>query len=163
METTLSLPLTQANLEHLFCTCIVQEANAAYGVVRSDAAEALTPHDAPFRVTDRLVGNEDVGTVLAPCGDEAAHDEHCVVALARKPLHLAVYGGRQWDRGPVEVHRASIGSRCGDASDYAGRLNGDTGHGYGMRGQVYDFHKLRQGDPRLQPWEELPVHILSIK
>ena len=25
------------------------------------------------------------------------------------------------------------------------------------------FHKLGQGDPRLQSWEELPVHILSIK
>ena len=26
-----------------------------------------------------------------------------------------------------------------------------------------NFHKLGQGDPRLQSWEELPVHILSIK
>ena len=25
------------------------------------------------------------------------------------------------------------------------------------------FHKSGQGDPRLQSWEELPVHILSIK
>lgn len=25
------------------------------------------------------------------------------------------------------------------------------------------LHKLGQGDPRLQSWEELPVHILSIR
>ena len=84
--------------------------------MRLDATEALAPHDVPFRVTDRLIGDEDVGTVLAPCGDEAAHDEQSVVALGGKVLHLAVDGGRQRDSGPVEVHRASIGSRCGDAS-----------------------------------------------
>lgn len=135
-----TLPLTQAISEHLFCTCIVQEASAAYGVVRLDATEALAPHDAPFRVADRLIGDEDVGTVLAPCGDEAAHDEQRVIALVGKVLHLAVNGGRQRDSGPVEVHRASIGSRCGNASDYAGRLDGDAGHGHAMRGQVDDVH-----------------------
>ena len=86
--------------------------------MRLDATEALAPHDASFRVADRLIGDEDIGTVLAPCGDEAAHDEQSVVALGGKVLHLAVDGGRQRDSGPVEVHRASIGSRCGDASDY---------------------------------------------
>ena len=109
-------------------------------VVRLDATEALAPHDASFRVADRLIGDEDIGTVLAPCGDEAAHDEQSVVALGGKVLHLAVDGGRQRDSGPVEVHRASIGSRCGDASNYAGRLDGDAGHGHAMRGQVADVH-----------------------
>ena len=75
--------------------------------MRLDATEALAPHDAPFRVADRLIGDEDVGTVLAPCGDEAAHDEQSVVALGGKVLHLAVDGGRQRDSGPVEVQPAS--------------------------------------------------------
>ena len=33
----------------------------------------------------------------------------------------------------------------------------------GICHDVIKNHKLRQGDPRLQSWEELPIHILSIK
>ena len=76
--------------------------------MRLDATEALAPHDVPFRVTDRLIGDEDVGTVLAPCGDEAAHDEQSVVALGGKVLHLAVDGGRQRDSGPVSFAKLAL-------------------------------------------------------
>lgn len=134
VETTLSLPLAQANPEHLFCTCIVQEANAAYGVVRSDATEALAPNDASFRVADRLIGDEDVGTLLAPCGDHAAHDEQSVVTLVGEPLHLAVGRGGQRDFSPVEIQRTDIDGFRRNTSDYAGRLEGNACYGDGVRG-----------------------------
>ena len=116
------------------CVSTGQEANAAYGVVRSDAAEALAPNNASFRVADRLIGNEDVGTVLAPCGDHAAHDEHCVVALVGEPLHLAVCRGGQRDFGPVEIQRTGIDGFRGNTSDYDGRLEGNACYGDGVRG-----------------------------
>lgn len=53
---------------------------------------------------------------------------------------------------------------CQRIDDFIQGINSHCGN----RDEQYDggfdnFHKLGQGDPRLQSWEELPVHILSIR